>query len=229
MAVQVGAHCLEREQGGVGILLGGVPSVHRGRWSCLAVASPAPTPRGMAVGLEASVTIIEQVNSSARRTRSPVRRSRHHVVRDHRVDRTGCSDADLVIGAVWCLAPPPRSCFAQMVRKMRPGSVLVDIAIDQGGCFETSRPTSHSDPTCTSRKVSCTIALPTCRVRCRGPRRMRWTNATLPLVLALADKGWRQRCWHPYLRDGLNVYDRRVTHPSVAQAFACITRSRRRS
>jgi alanine dehydrogenase len=106
-----------------------------------------------------------------------------------------------------------------MVRQMRPGSVLVDIAIDQGGCFETSRPTSHSDPTYVEDGVVhyCVTNMPGAVPRTST---FALTNATLPFVLALAQKGWRRAMAEdPHLREGLNVHDGRVTHPAVAQAF----------
>jgi len=128
--------------------------------------------------------------------------------------------ADLVIGAVLVPgAAAPKLVTRELVRKMRPGSVLVDIAIDQGGCFETSRPTSHSAPTYVEEGVVhyCVTNMPGA-----VPRTSTYalTNATLPFVMALAEKGWRQAMLDdPYLRDGLNVHHCQVTHPAVAQAL----------
>jgi len=128
--------------------------------------------------------------------------------------------ADLVIGAVLVPgAAAPKLVTREMVRGMRPGSVLVDIAIDQGGCFETSRPTSHSQPTYVEEGVVhyCVTNMPGA-----VPRTSTYalTNATLPFVIALADKGWRRAMMDdPHLREGLNIHDRQVTHPAVAQVF----------
>jgi alanine dehydrogenase len=128
--------------------------------------------------------------------------------------------ADLVIGAVLVPgAAAPKLVSREMVRQMRPGSVLVDIAIDQGGCFETSRPTSHSAPTYIEEGVVhyCVTNMPGA-----VPRTSTYalTNATLPFVMALAGKGWRRAMLDdPYLREGLNIHDRQVIHPAVAQAF----------
>jgi alanine dehydrogenase len=107
----------------------------------------------------------------------------------------------------------------EMVRNMRPGSVLVDIAIDQGGCFETSRPTSHSEPTYVEEGVVhyCVTNMPGA-----VPRTSTYalTNATLPFVMALAEKGWRRAMLEdPHLREGLNIHGHQITHPAVAQAF----------
>jgi len=148
MAVQVGAHCLEREQGGAGILLGGVPGVPPAKVVVLGGGVAGTNAARMAVGLEASVTIIDrslprlkeldlQFGPRATTLFATTEAIEHAVL-----------GADLVIGAVLVPgAAAPKLVTREMVRLMRPGSVLVDIAIDQGGCFETSRPTTHADPT----------------------------------------------------------------------------------
>jgi alanine dehydrogenase len=125
-----------------------------------------------------------------------------------------------VIGAVLVPgAAAPKLVTREMVRNMRPGSVLVDIAIDQGGCFETSRPTSHSEPTYVDEGVVhyCVTNMPGA-----VPRTSTYalTNATLPFVMALAGKGWRKAMQDdPFLREGLNVHNCQITHPAVAEAF----------
>ena len=128
--------------------------------------------------------------------------------------------ADLVIGAVLVPgAAAPKLVTRDMVRRMRPGSVLVDIAIDQGGCFETSRPTTHSDPTYVEDGVVhyCVTNMPGAVARTST---YALTNATLPFVLALAGKGWRQAMLDdPHLAEGLNIHDGQVTHLAVAQAL----------
>ncbi|MBN8897604.1 MAG: alanine dehydrogenase, partial [Rhodospirillales bacterium] len=128
--------------------------------------------------------------------------------------------ADLVIGAV--LVPgdaAPKLVTREMVRRMRPGSVLVDIAIDQGGCFETSRPTTHSQPTYVQDGVVhyCVTNMPGAVARTST---FALTNATLPFVLALADKGWhRAVAEDPHLRNGLNVHGGVIVHAAVAHAL----------
>jgi alanine dehydrogenase len=128
--------------------------------------------------------------------------------------------ADLVIGAVLVPgAAAPRLVSRNMVRRMRPGSVLVDIAIDQGGCFETSRPTTHSEPTYVEAGVVhyCVTNMPGAVARTST---YALTNATLPFILALAGKGWRQAMLDdPHLAAGLNIDAGRVTHGAVAEAL----------
>jgi alanine dehydrogenase len=129
-------------------------------------------------------------------------------------------DADAVIGAVLIPgAAAPKLVTREMVRRMRPGSVMVDIAIDQGGCFETSRPTSHVDPTYVEHGVVhyCVTNMPGAVARTST---VALNNATLPFVQALADKGWKRALkFDPHLKAGLNVAFGRVTHEAVAQAL----------
>jgi alanine dehydrogenase len=220
MAVQVGAHCLEREQGGAGILLGGVPGVPPAKVVVLGGGVSGTNAARMAVGLEASVTIIDkslirlkeldlQFGPRATTLFATTEAIEHAVLA-----------ADLVIGAVLVPgAAAPKLVTRDMVRRMRPGSVLVDIAIDQGGCFETSRPTTHSDPTYVVDGVVhyCVTNMPGAVARTSTHA---LTNATLPFVLALAGKGWRQAMLHDtHLAEGLNIHDGQVTHVAVAQAL----------
>jgi alanine dehydrogenase len=220
MAVQVGAHCLEREQGGIGILLGGVPGVPPAKVVVLGGGVAGTNAARMASGLEASVTIIDR--SIPRLKELDLQfgaRATTLFATTEAIERSVLA-ADLVIGAVLVPgATAPKLVTREMVRRMRPGSVLVDIAIDQGGCFETSRPTSHSEPTYVDEGVVhyCVTNMPGA-----VPRTSTYalTNATLPFVLALADKGWRRAMLEdPHLREGLNVHDHQITHPAVAQAF----------
>ena len=149
MSVQVGAHCLEKEQGGAGVLLGGVPGVPAGKVVVLGGGVSGTNAARMAIGLGATVTVIDKSLPRLRELDAAVRHPVAHAVLDRRRDRAArCCDADLVIGAVLVPgAAAPKLVTREMVRQMRPGSVLVDIAIDQGGCFETSRPTTHAAPT----------------------------------------------------------------------------------
>ncbi|HEY6431516.1 MAG TPA: alanine dehydrogenase, partial [Acetobacteraceae bacterium] len=148
MSVQVGAHCLEKEQGGAGILLGGVPGVPPAKVVVLGGGVSGTNAARMAVGLESSVTIIDK--SLPRLKELDLQFGPRATTLFATVDaiENAVLAADLVIGAVLVPgAAAPKLVTREMVRAMRPGSVLVDIAIDQGGCFETSRPTTHSAPT----------------------------------------------------------------------------------
>ncbi len=220
MSVQVGAHCLEREQGGAGILLGGVPGVPPAKVVVLGGGVSGTNAARMAVGLEASVTIIDkslprlkeldlQFGPRATTLFATTAAIEHAVLA-----------ADLVIGAVLVPgAAAPKLVTRDMVGRMRPGSVLVDIAIDQGGCFETSRPTTHSAPTYVEQGVVhyCVTNMPGAVARTSTHA---LANATLPFVLALAGKGWRQAMLDdPHLAEGLNIDAARVTHIAVAQAL----------
>jgi alanine dehydrogenase len=221
MAVQVGAHCLEREQGGLGILLGGVPGVPPAKVVVLGGGVSGTNAARMAAGLEASVTIIDRSIPRLKELDLQFGARATTVFATAEAIERSVLAADLVIGAVLVPgAAAPKLVTREMVRAMRPGSVLVDIAIDQGGCFETSRPTSHSNPTYVEEGVVhyCVTNMPGA-----VPRTSTYalTNATLPFVMALAEKGWRRAMVEdPCLRDGLNVHDCHVTHPAVAQAFA---------
>ena len=220
MSVQVGAHCLEREQGGAGILLGGVPGVAPAKVVVLGGEVAGTNAARMAVGLEASVTILDK--SLPRLKELDLQfgpRATTLFATAEAIEQTVLA-ADLVIGAV--LVPgdaAPKLVTREMVRRMRPGSVLVDIAIDQGGCFETSRPTTHSQPTYVEDGVVhyCVTNMPGAVARTST---YALTNATLPFVLALADKGWhRAVAEDPHLRNGLNVQDGVIVHAAVAHAL----------
>ena len=220
MAVQVGAHCLEREQGGAGILLGGVPGVPPAKVVVLGGGVAGTNAARMAVGLEASVTIIDR--SIPRLKELDLQfgpRATTLFATAEAIERAALT-ADLVIGAVLVPgAAAPKLLTRDMVRRMRPGSVLVDIAIDQGGCFETSRPTTHAAPIYVEEGVVhyCVTNMPGAVARTST---FALTNATLPFVLALAEKGWKRAlCDDPHLCDGLNIHERQVTHVAVAQAL----------
>jgi alanine dehydrogenase len=220
MAVQVGAHCLEREQGGAGILLGGVPGVPPAKVVVLGGGVSGTNAARMAVGLEASVTIIDKSLPRLKELDLQFGPRATTLFATTAAIEQAVLAADLVIGAVLVPgAAAPKLVTREMVRRMRPGSVLVDIAIDQGGCFETSRPTSHSDPTYVEDGVVhyCVTNMPGAVARTST---FALTNATLPFVLALAGKGWRQAMLaDPHLADGLNIHAGQVTHIAVAQAL----------
>jgi alanine dehydrogenase len=218
MSVQVGAHCLEREQGGAGILLGGVPGVPPARVVVIGGGVAGTNAARMAVGLEASVIVLDR--SLPRLKELDLQfgpRATTEFATAEAIERAVLG-ADLVIGAVLVPgAAAPKLVTRAMLKRMRPGSVLVDIAIDQGGCFETSRPTTHSAPIYVEEGVVhyCVTNMPGAVARTST---FALTNATLPFVIALAEKGWRGAMRDdPHLRDGLNVHAGQVTYAAVAR------------
>ena len=218
MSIQAGAHCLEMEQGGRGMLLGGVPGVQAGRVVILGGGVVGTNAARMAMGLEAAVTVIDkslhrlyeldlQFGPMLNTIFSTVDAIEQHI-----------STADLVVGAV--LLPggsAPKLVSRDMVARMRRGSVLVDVSIDQGGCADTSRPTTHADPTYTVDGVVhyCVTNMPGAVARTST---FALNNATLPFTIALADKGYRQALGDdPHLRAGLNVHHGKLTCEPVAR------------
>jgi alanine dehydrogenase len=220
MSVQVGAHYLQRTQGGAGILLGGVPGVASGRVVVIGGGVSGTEAARMALGLEAEVTVIDR--SLARLGELDFRfggRIRTLYSTTDAIEHE-VQDADLVVGAVLIPgAAAPKLVTRDMVERMRPGSVLVDIAIDQGGCFETSRPTTHSDPVYVEAGVThyCVTNMPGAVARTST---LALNNATLPFVLAIAQKGWVAALREdPHLLAGLNVHAGRVTYEAVAESL----------
>jgi alanine dehydrogenase len=220
MSVQVGAHCLEREPGGAGILLGGVPGVMPAKVVVLGGGVAGTNAARMAVGLEASVTILDKSLIRLKELDLQFGPRATTLFATAEAIEQSVLAADLVIGAV--LVPgdaAPRLVTRDMVRRMRPGSVLVDIAIDQGGCFETSRPTTHASPTYVEEGVVhyCVTNMPGAVARTST---FALTNATLPFVLALADKGARRALAEDqHLCNGLNIHSGVVVHAGVAHAL----------
>lgn len=217
MSVQVGAHCLEKEQGGAGILLGGVPGVAPARVVILGGGVSGTNAARMAVGLEASVTIIDKSLPRLKELDLQFGPRAATLFATTETIEYAVENADLVIGAVLIPgAAAPKLITRDMVRAMRPGSVFVDIAIDQGGCSETSRPTTHSDPTYVQDGVVhyCVTNMPGAVAHTST---FALNNATLPFVIALAEKGWkRAMAEDPHLRAGLNVHAGKVTYEAVA-------------
>jgi alanine dehydrogenase len=220
MSVHVGANCLEREHGGMGVLLGGVPGVAPARVVILGAGVVGTNAALMAVGTGAVVVVLDRSLDALRRidARFGARVITKHANREN-VEREVLA-ADLVIGAVLVPgATAPRLVTRQMLAAMKKGAVLVDVSIDQGGCFETSRPTTHEHPTYVVDGIVhyCVANMPGGVARTSA---FALNNATLPFVLALADKGWqRALAEDPHLREGLNVALGRVTHEAVAQAL----------
>lgn len=219
MAIQAGAHCLEKPVGGRGVLLGGVPGVPAAKVVVIGGGVVGTNAIRMAMGLEAHVTVIDR--SLQRLKELDLHYGSRISTIYSTVDaiETEVLRADLVIGAVLVPgAAAPKLVSAEMVRTMRAGSVLVDVAIDQGGCFETSRPTTHADPTFVVDEVVhyCVANMPGAVARTST---FALNNATLPFVLALADKGYRTALVDDvHLRRGLNIHGGRVTNRFVAEA-----------
>lgn len=220
LAIQAGATALEVAHGGRGVLLGGVPGVAPGRVLILGGGVVGFNAAQMAVGLQADVTILDRSPAVLDRLAAHFE-SRARVVHSNRATLDqALRDADLVIGAVLVPgATAPHLVTRKMLGEMRRGAVMVDVSIDQGGCFETSRPTTHDQPTYV---VDGIIHYCVANIPGAVPHTSTYAlnNATLPDVLALADKGWRTALRDdPHLRSGLNVCEGQVVHPAVAEAL----------
>lgn len=219
LAPQVGAHALMMAQGGRGVLLGGVVGVPSAKVVILGCGVAGQNAANTALGLGADVTVLDTNAEKLRQAWWRWHGQVKQLASSALVIRQQVKDADLVIGSVLIPgARTPRLVTNEMVAGMKEGSVLVDIAIDQGGCFEDSRPTTHSEPTYRVHGSTfyCVANMPGA-----VPHTSTYalTNATLPYVLALADKGWRDAMQaDPALAEGLNVHAGTVVHPGVAQA-----------
>ena len=217
MSIQAGAYSLEKAHGGLGVLLGGVPGVEAAKVVVLGGGVVGSNAAAMAVGTGAEVIIIDRsldvLRALDRQFGARVKTvfSTREAVEQHVLS------ADLVIGGVLIPgAAAPKLVTAEHVRHMKKGAVVVDVAIDQGGCFETSHATTHAEPTYVVDEVVhyCVANMPG-----GVPRTSTYAlnNATLPFALALADKGWQQALMDdPYLREGLNVHEGKVTNREVA-------------
>jgi alanine dehydrogenase len=221
MAVQVGAHCLEKEQGGIGVLLGGVPGVPAAKVVILGGGVSGTNAARMAMGMEAYVTVIDRSLPRLYELDLQFGAQLHTLFSTMETIEREVIAADLVIGAVLIPgAAAPKLVSRALVRAMKPGAVVVDISIDQGGCLETSRPTTHAAPTFVEEGVVhyCVTNMPAAVARTST---VALNNATLPFVLQVADRGWRRALSQdPHLREGLNICARRVTHPAVARDLA---------
>ena len=220
MSIQAGAHCLEKYQGGSGMLLGGVPGVAAAKVVILGGGVSGTHAARMAMGLEAHVTVID-INLQqlyALDLQFGPKLNTIYATRDAIEEYV--LGADLVIGAVLVPgAAAPKLVTRAHVKRMKKGAVLVDISIDQGGCFETSRPTTHANPTFIVDGVVhyCVANMPGAVARTAT---MALNNATLPFALALADKGYRRALSEDRnLMNGLNVHHGRITYPAVAEAL----------
>lgn len=217
MAVQAGATALEKEHGGRGILLSGVPGVMPGKVAIIGGGVVGFNAAQMAVGLGADVTVLDRNPEVLERlgnhfeSRAKTRFSNNANVAD------SIANSDLVIGAVLIPgAAAPRLVTRDLLRTMKPGSVVVDVAIDQGGCFETSRPTTHSHPTYVEDGVVhyCVTNMPGAVARTST---YALNNVTLPHILRIADLGWKEALLSDHhLANGLNVHAGMVTCAPIA-------------
>jgi len=219
LAPQVGAHALEKAQGGRGILLGGVPGVPAASVVILGGGVSGTHAATIAVGMGAQVTAVDRSADALKRLSTQFGNSISTVFSTRAAIADLVREADLVIGAVLIPgAEAPKLVSREMIRTMKKGAVVVDVAIDQGGCFETSRATTHSNPTYVVDGVVhyCVANMPGAVARTST---FALNNATLPFVLALADHGWREALRRdPHLLNGLNVCDGRITCEPVAKA-----------
>ena len=220
MAPHVGAHCLEKENGGRGVLLGGVPGVSAANVVILGGGVAGTNAAFIASGIGAEVAVVDRNPDALRRIVAQFGSRVRTLFSTRDVVETLCRRADLVIGTV--LVPggaAPKLISAETVRAMKPGSVIVDVAIDQGGCAETSRPTTHSHPTYVVDDVVhyCVTNMPGAVARTST---FALSNMTTPYVIALADKGVRRALAEDeHLRNGLNVHEGRLTYRAVAEAL----------
>src|SRR4051794_39941345 len=219
LAPQVGAHTLLRAEGGRGILMGGVSGVYAAKVVVIGAGVSGLNAAAIALGMQAEVLLLDR---NIQRLREVDRIYQGHMQtvasNPYEIERA-CLDADLVIGAVLVAgAKAPKLVSNQLVSRMRPGSVLVDISIDQGGCFEDSRPTTHADPT---YKVHNSVFYCVANMPGAVPHTSTYalTNVTLPYAVELADRGWRDalRADHA-LALGLNTHEGQLSNQPVAEA-----------
>jgi alanine dehydrogenase len=219
LSVHIGAHYLQKENGGRGVLLGGVPGVKSANVAIVGGGTVGINAAKIALGMGANVTILD-INLDRLRYLSDILNGRLTLLASnmHNIEEA-VTDADLVIGAL--LIPGARAkkmISREMISKMRKGSVIVDVAIDQGGCVETSRPTTFDNPTFEVDGVIhyCVSNMPGCVARTSA---FALANATFPYILKLADMGYNEALKQDMpLRRGLNVYKGKLTNQAVAEA-----------
>lgn len=217
MSIQAGATALEKAHGGRGVLLGGVPGVLPGRVMVIGGGVVGFNAAQMAVGLGADVTILDRDPEVLERLGTHFEsRAKTRFSNQANIEQMLC-EAELVIGAVLIPgAAAPKLVTRDMLGCMKPGAVLVDVAIDQGGCFETSKPTTHAEPTYVVDDIVhyCVANMPGAVARTST---YALNNVTLPHALRIADLGWKGAMRaNPHLAEGLNVHDGKVTYKAVA-------------
>jgi len=219
LAVQAGASCLEKDNGGAGILLGGVPGVDSAHVLIIGGGIVGENSAFIAKGMGAQVTILDNSVPRLRELDNNFAGRVHCVFSNKASIEKYALEADLVIGAVLVAgAAAPKLLTKNIISGMKPGAVVVDVAIDQGGCFETSKPTTHSDPTFLVDGVVhyCVANMPGVVPRTSS---FGLNNATLPYILRLADAGWQKAlAADPGFLAGLNVHDGHLCCEAVAQA-----------
>jgi alanine dehydrogenase len=226
MSIQVGAHYLERSQGGRGKLLGGIPGVRPANVVILGGGVVGAHAAKIALGMGAAVTMMD-INMDRLRTLSDYLSGNFTTWASNAFNvRRAVRRADLVIGAVRVKgAKAPRLVTRDMVAEMKPGSVIVDVAVDQGGCVETTRPTTHSDPI---YFVDDVLHYGVANMPGAVPRTSTHglSNVTLPYVLKFANKGFVEAVrTDPALAMGVNIYRGQITYPAVAEAFGLVSTS----
>jgi alanine dehydrogenase len=219
LAPQVGAHALMRAQGGRGVLLGGVGGVANAQVVVIGAGVSGQNAANIALGMGAEVTLLDTDLDKLRMSFWRYNNQVHGLASSKLAIAQKVRQADLVIGAVLIPgAKAPKLVSNELVSQMKPGSVLVDIAVDQGGCFEDTRPTTHADPTYMVHEsvFYCVANMPGA---VPNTSTYALTNATLPYTVALADKGWQTALRdNPSLALGLNVHDGSLTNAPVAEA-----------
>jgi alanine dehydrogenase len=220
LAPQVGAHALMRANGGRGVLMGGVSGVYAAKVVVIGAGVSGMNAAAIALGMQAEVLLLDKNIARLRQVDAIYQGHMQTVASNSFEIERAVLDADMVIGAVLVPgAKAPTLVSNELVSRMKPGSVLVDIAIDQGGCFEDSRPTTHADPT---YRVHDSVFYCVANMPGAVPNTSTYalTNVTLPYAVALADKGWLAALrGDPALALGLNTFDGQVTYAAVAEAF----------
>jgi alanine dehydrogenase len=218
MSIQVGAHFLEKAHGGRGVLMGGVPGVQPANVVILGAGVSGYNAAQIAVGMRARVTVFDKNPTRLEELDREFNGRLETVYSTKAAVEEAVKEADVVVGAVLIAgAAAPKLITKAMLKTMRPGAVLVDISIDQGGCFETSHATTHSDPVFTVDGIIhyCVANMPGAVARTSA---FALNNATLPFALALANKGYKQALIDdPHLANGLNVYEGAIAHEAVAR------------
>lgn len=220
LAPQMGAWTLQKPNGGRGVLMGGVPGVAPARVTVIGGGVVGTHAARIAAGMGADVTVLDKSLARLRQLDDAFRGAFKTAYASRENTAELVAEADLVIGAVLVPgAAAPKLVTRAELKTMKPGAAIVDVAIDQGGCFETSRPTTHQDPVYEVDGIMhyCVANMPGAVPRTST---IALGNATMPYLLALADKGWRKACEEdPHLLDGLNVHAGHLTNNAVGEAL----------